>query len=266
MHVLIERLKKMSKNAYQFIWDNTSICVSRNRNIDMYDAIAYKLYYSNSNTTQEEAVIKVNKFRPNNVCTRQALNKKEQRIPVEFYRNFVDVLYKSATATLCKNNHGYPTQNIVAVDGTYVTLKEKLIENGYKSNKNGQSVTSLVTGMFNVTYNFPITFEMTKHKNERKAFMDLIKDPTRYQNTIFVFDRGYFSEELFESIQNKGLFFICRMRKNSLLINHNEDDTKVKLKNGHDVRIVTYTIDEKEYYMATTNARCAYVIFRVGTL
>ena len=32
----------------------------RNRNIDMYDAIAYKLYYSNSNTTQEEAVIKVN--------------------------------------------------------------------------------------------------------------------------------------------------------------------------------------------------------------
>ena len=66
--------------------------------------------------------------------------------------------------------------------------------------------------MFNVTYNFPITFEMTKHKNERKAFMDLIKDPTRYHNTIFVFDRGYFSEELFESIQNKGLFFICRMR------------------------------------------------------
>ena len=41
------------------------------------------------------------------------------------------------------------------------------------------------------------------------------------------------------------------MRKNSLLINHNEDDTKVKLKNGHDVRIVTYTIDEKEYYMST---------------
>ena len=95
-----------------------------------------------------------------------------------------------------------------------------------------------------------LTF-LTKHKNERKAFMDLIKDPTRYQNTIFVFDRGYFSEELFESIQNKGLFFICRMRKNSLLINHDENDAKVKLKNGHNVRIVTYTIDEKDYYMAT---------------
>jgi transposase len=62
--------------------------------------------------------------------------------------------------------------------------------------------------------------------------MDLIKDPTRYQNTIFVFDRGYFSEELFESIQNKGLFFICRMRKNSLLINHDKNDAKVELKNG----------------------------------
>ena len=39
-------------------------------------------YNTNSNTTQEEAVIKVNKYRPNNVCTRQALNKKEQLIPV----------------------------------------------------------------------------------------------------------------------------------------------------------------------------------------
>ena len=160
----------MSKNAYQFISDNTSICVYRNRNIDMYDAIAYappstlkawwrayedffkifqyKLYYSNSNTTQEEAVIKVNKYRPNNVCTRQALNKKEQLIPVvpeaqqivlsaqpvEFYNNFVDVLYKSATATLCKNKHGCPTQNIVAVESNIHNIKSrlrrKLVENG----------------------------------------------------------------------------------------------------------------------------------------
>ena len=72
MYVLIDRLKKMSKNAYQFISDNTMMCVSRNRKINMHDAVAYKLYYSNSNTTQEEAAIKVNKFRPNNACTRQA--------------------------------------------------------------------------------------------------------------------------------------------------------------------------------------------------
>ena len=112
----------------------------------MHDAIAYKLYYSNSNTTQEEAAIKVNKFRPNNACTRQALNKKEQLIPVEFYRNLVDCLYKSATATLCVNNHGYPIQNIVAVESNIHNIKSrlrrKLVENGYKSNKNGQSVIS----------------------------------------------------------------------------------------------------------------------------
>ena len=99
-----------------------------------------------------------------------------------------------------------------------------------KSNKNGQLVTSLVTGMFNVTCtvlralgapldrNFPITFETIKKVNACvyflykaqkcslffakqkqgacKAFMDLIKDPSRYQNMIFVFDRGYFSESL----------------------------------------------------------------------
>ena len=67
-----------------------------------------------------------------------------------------------------------------------------------------------------------------------------------------------------ESLSNAQKQFI-----DSAKPHHNEDDTKVKLKNhtrakrvrGHDVRIVTYTIDEKEYYMSTTNARCAYVIF-----
>ena len=33
-------------------------CVSRKRINDVFDAILYKLFYSNANTTQEEAVIR----------------------------------------------------------------------------------------------------------------------------------------------------------------------------------------------------------------
>ena len=92
MNVLIDRLKNMSKSAHQFISNNTKICVSRNRNINMHDAIAYKLYYSNSNTTQEEAVIKVNSFKTHKPCSRQALVKKEDSIPVQVYVDLSGVL------------------------------------------------------------------------------------------------------------------------------------------------------------------------------
>ena len=102
---------------------------------------------------------------------------------------------------------------IIAVDGTYSTMKESLCNDGYKSNKNGESVTALITGMFNVTCNCPIGLHITtnarcayvifiktrrvliktKHKNKRKAFMDLITEYPSYKYSVCVFDRGYLS-------------------------------------------------------------------------
>ena len=46
-----------------------------------------------------------------------------------------------------------------------------------------------------------------------------------------------------------------------LLIDNTKDDFTTKMKNGADIRIVKYAIDNKSYYMATTNAQSAYVIF-----
>ena len=213
--------------------------------------ILYKLFYSNANTTQEDAVIKVNSFKTHETCSRQALVKKEDLIPVQVYvelsillnSNIHDILYKNIT----QNNNLI----IIAVDGTYSTMKESLCNDGYKSNKNGESVTALITGMFNVTCNCPIGLHITKHKNERKAFMDLITEYPSYKYSVFVFDRGYFSEDMFDFMNDNKLFYICRMRENSLLIDSTKDDFTTKMKNGAGIRIVKYTINKKNYYMAT---------------
>ena len=45
-----------------------------------------------------------------------------------------------------------------------------------------------------------------------------------------------------------------------LLIDNTKDDFTTNMKNGADIRIVKYVIDNKSYYMATTNAQSAYVI------
>ena len=46
-----------------------------------------------------------------------------------------------------------------------------------------------------------------------------------------------------------------------LLIDNTKDDFTTKMKNGAGIRIVKYVINKKNYYMATTNAQSAYVIF-----
>ena len=52
-------------------------------------------------------------------------------------------------------------------------------------------------------------------------------------------------------MNDNDLFYICRMRENSLLIDNTKDDFTTKMKNGADIRIVKYAIDNKSYYMAT---------------
>ena len=71
------------------------------------------------------------------------------------------------------NNNNYV---ILAVDGTYIQLKEKLADE-CKRIKNTSSVTCLVTGIFNITYNNP---EILKFENnetsERKSFINIFNN------------------------------------------------------------------------------------------
>ena len=173
MKSVLNSFYTISKNVRQFISSKNNICVSRKRINDVFDGILYKLFYSNANTTQEDAVIKVNSFKTHETCSRQALVKKEDLIPVQVYvelsillnSNIHDILYKNIT----QNNNLI----IIAVDGTYSTMKESLCNDGYKSNKNGESVTALITGMFNVTCNCPIGLHITT--NARCAYVIFIK-------------------------------------------------------------------------------------------
>ena len=210
MKYVLNKFYTISKNVRRFISSKNNTCVSRKRINDVFDAILYKLFYSNANTTQEEAVIKVNSFKIYKMCSRQALVKKEDSIPVQVYIDLSDVLNSNIQNILYKNIQQKNSPNIIAVDGTYSTMKASLCKEGYKSNKNGESVTPLITGMFNITCNCPIGLHITKHKNERKAFMDLIAEYPSYKHSVFVFDRGYFSEDMFNFMNDNDLFYICR--------------------------------------------------------
>jgi hypothetical protein len=127
MKCLWKHFYTMSKNVRQFISSKNKTCVSRKRINDAFDGILYKLFYSNAHTTQEEAVIKVNSFKKHKTCTRQALVKKEDSIPVQVYVELSNVLNNNIQNILYKNIRQTNSPNIIAIDGTYLTIKESFV-------------------------------------------------------------------------------------------------------------------------------------------
>lgn len=100
---------------------------------------------AHANTTQEDAVIKVNSFKTHETCSRQAIVKKEDLIPVQVYVELSFLLNSNIQNILYKNILQKNSPTIIAVDGMYSTMKESLCKDGYKSNKNGESATALIT-------------------------------------------------------------------------------------------------------------------------
>lgn len=243
---VISTLKCISGYISDYIKSKKKLCVTRTRKNDIIDAILFRLFLTQKGTTQEEVTIQINSLKNQISTTRQALAKKEKKLNVKFYENISDILLSKIQNNIkCKY-----TKQVIGVDGTYPTFLNSLSKDGYSSNKTCGSVTPLITGLYNVTYNIPIMLNMTKHKDERRAFMDLSMNLNKYKNNIFVFDRGYMSEELFNFMNNKELNYICRIRDNSLCIPNNDDDIIIN-SNGFQKRICKYTINNKCYYLAT---------------
>ncbi len=247
MYKTINKLKKISKNINIFMLDNNELCVERSRKNNINDAFLYRLYYTEKESTQEKATIKLNKFKPKNNVSRQSLVKKENKLTIDFYEKLSKILKNEIDKEFIDK---YSTQ-IFAVDGTYPTFLNSLSNDGYKSNKTNGSVTPLVTGIFNITSNFPVMLHMTKDKNERKAFMELMKNNNEYENNIFVFDRGYLGEDFFNHMNKHNLFYICRIKENSSYISKTHNDIIIENNNNNKIRIINYKINNKNYYIAT---------------
>ena len=245
---LINKLKKISKEMQLFLKENNNMCVDRTRKNNIFDAILYKLYYTRYASTQQKTVIRLNQFKKNKLKTsRQAISKKENKLSSSFYEKLSNFLADQINANF-NFDHKY-TRQIIAVDGTFPTLLKSLTNDGYKANKKGESVTPLVSGLFNVTSNYPVTLDLVKTKNERKAFYNFIKNKDKFRGNVFIFDKGYVSEKLFRYMNNNDLLYICRLRDNSCYIS-NKDNIIIN-ENGMKIRIIKYVINGKSYHMAT---------------
>ena len=179
--------------------------------------------------------------------SRQSFLNRYDQLPLSFFQQ----IFKGIDIGYTNNYTHVKSFQILAVDSTSSCCSKDLAKYGYSLNKNHLTVGALNLGIYNVTTNTPVALEMVKHSNERKAFIDYMKNKHQYKDSIFVFDRGFVGTEYFKKMDSMNINYVCRLKHNLKIIPDNMGNDYSTNIDGTNIRIIKYTINNVNYYLAT---------------
>lgn len=222
--------------------------IKRNSKITFQDVIYGLSLKTISSYSFDKVTYKLNKYRENKISSSGFKNKNNyiKNIDIQTLNN--DLL-----------NHIYKNSNekrVLAVDGSYLKGLKKLNNNGLKfSSKKENYTNSIISGLYDVDKKIIINYNHSISMDERKCFKEQLKYIKK--NDTLLFDRGYYSEDLVITLNNKNIDYIFRMKKNFLKINYlieNNLNEYIYTMNNIKYKIVNYKIhDEGEEYFLLTS-------------
>jgi len=283
----IVQLSKKINQHFKLIKYKYSVRIKKT---DSLDGFALKMLQSQKNISQEKATAKLNTFKKcgtkKTKIHRSSYVEREDQLDLDCYKNIYNLI-----DTFCKKNYGVKkTIQQFSWDGCRINLSKDLIKNGYqptekdtidnyinlskqfivndsestiinksasikkdcfKTTKNGEIIDGLVIGLYNVTHDYPVMLKLVNHKDERKACLDFLKNTDDFRGHIFLYDRGFVDRKLFKVLYDKDINFVCRVRKNSKLIPTDSNDKIITNEDGLKLRMITYTINDQQYYLTT---------------
>ena len=195
----------------------------RNRKINLIDSIVFRLLHTQKGRSQQGVTSLINMHTGRSV-NRSNYSRREEAVTIDIYEQLYQLICNYEN-----DFYGSNTEVVIAVDGTYSNMDVELKNAGYKSNKNDESVTALSIGIYNVTRNYPVTLELSIKKDERSAILNFLHKATPLLNTIFVFDRGFYSLDVVDKLNSRNLNYVFRMKKDSSLIDENNNDKEYKM-------------------------------------
>lgn len=220
---------------------------------DFMDAVLLRLLYCDINKSQQFVASKINFYKSTeDQVHRTSYTRREEKIPVDFYEQLLIAIID------LENKYFQDEYKVVAFDGTHSHLNRNLGDEGYKVNKGG-SVDTLILGVYDVTRNFPIALELTKSRNERKALKDFLSKKEdflrKFEKSILVFDRGFPSKEVISELEEMGLQYVFRIKKNNPYIDKQRNDYSFLMlgenNDQYPVRVVHYLKNDNDYYLLT---------------
>jgi hypothetical protein len=248
----IDKIKNFQKILNNNIKNINNKIIKRNRKIDFRDIIYGSIYKSINNTSYEDVTYQINKtFINKNIditITKSAFIQKRNDIPNEYFLNindsFINFIYKNIKKP-----------RIIAVDGSFLNLYKNFDKYGYEyASENKNYCKAIISCLYDIDNKIPINYYLFKKRDERDAFKEQIK----YLRTgdIVIFDRGYFSYDIIEKLNKKGINYIFRLKCNKKEVqymkNNNINNYIFKIKNIN-YKTVSYKINdsEEDYYLFT---------------
>jgi len=175
-------------------------------------------------------------------------------------------MHEAIVAEEYSENHALPLWNgyhLFGVDGSFLQLpktKELYREFGTHG-QNNQCPCAGISVLFDVLHGWVIDPIITSGTmNERTECENHIRSltekfPNLAKNSIVLLDRGYPKEELFKTIQAKGMKFLARCKSNYCTKTQHAPmgDSRVKLNGGLEVRVFRFTLPSGETETLLTN-------------
>jgi hypothetical protein len=241
---MINNLLLLSKDINNYCNDIKKKYKLRSRETNIIDAFVGKILATKKNNTQELVTAKLADYK-DTFFSRQSLFQRINKLSLDVYRDLYYFICDKTELYFYNNNNN----NIIAVDASRVQHKICTKKDNEKNNKNNKSLTRIATCFYNITKNTSDELILEHHKDERLSFLKNVK----YQkDNIYLFDRGYFSTNLYKQICDNDARCIVRLKSNSSLINHNNDnDNDIIINETYYGRIVKYIINNNEYYLLT---------------
>lgn len=237
-------------------------CFVRKRELSLYQVCLYLLYSTRASMFQNLSSIRDNLLKLDfPKVSKQALSKARQGILPTLFQQ----LYKITTETfyssisIRKDWHGY---KIFAIDGSRVELgnSESNFKNYGKMSdpKNPFRIYSGALGSILYDVLEDVIVDASLHNflySERTAalaHLSRLKLLNSDKNAVVIFDRGYFSEEMYKYFLDHNIFCLFRLKENSILSKNCNGDT------------ITYTSGNRKKGIPSMKVRVVSVLLDSG--
>ena len=212
------------KNINTKLNEYNNILTIRKRKID-FKSLYYFLIKYNMNTTSSYNTTIIDIFNNNEIddITYQSFINKRNNIDISIFQTINDdlikSLYKHINQNENKNNNytfkiGNNTYRLKACDGSQLIFLHSL-NNHFKSNKNNTYTYTTLSCLFDIELKIPINY-MLSNSDERSILINQFDYLDN--NDVLVTDRGYYSENLINKLNEKKINYVSRITKKIFII------------------------------------------------
>ena len=199
-HKMLDRTTTLTKKLYKLLLDADSAWMIRKRKIttaSIFSQLTYSCF--------ERRGFKHTLHKSGCEFTAQAFSKARQKLPHHVFSE----INKSLQST--------QTPRIFAVDGSKIHVHPSFLQQGVTTRTNNKVVSRpakrplmMLSSMFDVNTRTCYDSQITSHFNERRSAPEHFKAAKPGDTCIF--DRGYFSQQLFHQADKLGLFVLFRLK------------------------------------------------------